>query len=742
MSILSTNRKLIRVGTEYSAGPNIDIQDDVISGKDWTEEIAEASANAYNAATAQIPVPFDPSYISGQIDNKLDTTAFTAWQNGQYATDLQTIEGQISNKLDESSFSEVSGSFYTNDNPSGFITGVDLSPYYTTADANSLSSMLSAAIDYVSANASDDFPHSADEAIQTYQQNSGTYLTEDDIVNKLDISAFTAWSAQEFENDYELSAGEGVKFYEDDELKITRIDVTGGGGGGGDSEVNSFVYDNSATIVDVDTTYQQNSASYLTSHQDISYKLDTTAFSTVSGDFLTAAPADMATTGDVAELAQTISETYQTKGDYLVRSDSANFYPANNPSGFITGVDLSDYYTKDETSGKEELSNAFANVPTPDYEVESYIHNNSASIDGTSTVVQSNSSTWSDVTAYQSNSSTYITAHQSLEGYATTAWVDEQGYITEVNIPESATWNEVSTTVQTNSSNWDDVTNKLDTTSFSDVSGTFLTAVDLTPYQTIEGMTAYQPVGDYATTAEVDTLSSMLSGAIDYVSANAGDEFPVSADEAIQYVQTNSANIDETVTSFQTNSSTYMVEPNLEYNAVNEISGYNGSAIAQYGAEKQWLVHDDTLVHASNSAQYALGVNLSAVAKLLGVDETVLWEGSVNTNNGYLFNLPEPITNFKTVKVYAADLFGWTESIFEFDPSFIGTENRWSHCLDLTFNTRGALITTGTMYNRGIMLTANEASVNSATQISAYGYENNSTGNCSIQKIIGIGRKQ
>ena len=629
MSILSTNRKLIRVGTEYSAGPNIDIQDDVISGKDWTDEIAEASANAYNAATAQIPDPFDPSYISGQIDNKLDTTAFTAWQNGQYATDLQTIEGQISNKLDESAFSSVSSSFYTNDNPSGFITGVDLSPYYTTADANSLSSMFSGAIDYVSANAGDDFPQSADEALQTYQQYSGTYLTENDIVNKLDISAFTAWSAQEFENDYELSAGEGVKFYEDDELKITRIDVTGGGGTGGDPEVNSFVYDNSATIVDVDTSYQAN-----------------------SGTFLTAAPADMATTGDVAELAQTISETYQTKGDYLVRSDSANFYPANNPSGFVTGVDLSDYYTKDETSGKEELSNAFANVPTPDYEVESYIHNNSASLDGTSTVVQSNSSTWSDVTAYQSNSSNYITAHQSLDGYATTAWVDEQGYLTEVSIPESATWNEVSTTVQTNSSNWDNVSNKLDTTAFSTVSGDFLTAVDLTPYQTVEGMTAYQPAGEYATTNELEQVSADITATIPSTAGLASES----------YVQSNSAVLTAMIDEKQDtltfgydeqdrinsiNSSALagggdvpedvMVESAIGYNAVGEISGYGSSAIAQYGAEKQWLVHDDTIVSISNSAQYAFGCNISALQRLMGIDETVLWSGSQTLNNEIAF---------------------------------------------------------------------------------------------------------
>ena len=140
MSILSTNTKLIKAGQDYSAGSGISIDDKVISvtgsfgktysagdnidiynkgeqlyisSKDWTNDISNASANAYNEAVSQIPTPFDPSYISGQVDNKLDTTAFTAWQNGQYSTDLQTIEGQISNKLDESAFVEVSGSFLT-----------------------------------------------------------------------------------------------------------------------------------------------------------------------------------------------------------------------------------------------------------------------------------------------------------------------------------------------------------------------------------------------------------------------------------------------------------------------------------------------------------------------------------------------------------------------------------------------------------------------------------------------------
>ena len=103
------------------------------------------------------------------------------------------------------------------------------------------------------------------------------------------------------------------------------------------------------------STLKSNSSEW----NKVSDKLDTTAFSTISGDFLTASPDNMATTGDVAELAKTISETYQVKGDYLTTAESANFYPSNNPSGFITGVDLSNYYNKTETSSKDELDTAF-----------------------------------------------------------------------------------------------------------------------------------------------------------------------------------------------------------------------------------------------------------------------------------------------------------------------------------------------------------------------------------------------
>jgi len=95
----------------------------------------------------------------------------------------------------------------------------------------------------------------------------------------------------------------------------------------------------------------------------------------------------------------------------------------------------------------------------------------------------------------------------------------------------------------------------------------------------------------------------------------------------------------------------YLPESGVGYNAVNEVSALNGSAIAQYGAEKQWLVTDDTLVHLSNSAQFALGVNLSAVAQLLNIDRTVLFDSVYLSNHTSAATLSEPLSSFDRIEV-------------------------------------------------------------------------------------------
>lgn len=405
MSILSTNTKLIKVGQEYSAGSGISIDDYVISvtgdvggktysageniniyeqdnqlyisGKDWEQDIANASANAYNAATAQIPTPFDPAYLSAQIDNKLNESDFTAWQSGQYSTDLQTIEGQINNKLDSSSFSDVSGNF---------LTAINIPESATWNETSNVVKESSANWD----NTSDLVKESSASWNQgkTYEGISPIVVNNDE--NKVSAETWT------------FSAGSNVSFVDDNVNKITRIDVTAQGG---DAEVNSFVYDNSATILDVDSSYKAN---------------------------------------------------------------SANFYPSNNPSGFITGVDLSNFYTKDETSGKEELANAFANIPAGDTEVNSYVHSHSASIDNTSDLVQANSSTWNDVTVFQSNSGSYLTA-VDLTPYQTTAGMVDYAKASALdNLTND--YDSLSSNVNSNSGTWNDVVNKLYISSYHELS--------------------------------------------------------------------------------------------------------------------------------------------------------------------------------------------------------------------------------------------------------------------------------
>ena len=116
-----------------------------------------------------------------------------------------------------------------------------------------------------------------------------------------------------------------------------------------------------------------------------------------------------------------------------------------------------------------------------DTEVNSYVQNNSATINNITNTVEVNSAQWArndgdsavnEVVRNFSANGTWLTAHQSLDDYATKQWVEDKGYIT---------------------------------------------GVDLTPYQEKSGMTAYQPISSmtsYYTTGDANTLSSFFSGEI------------------------------------------------------------------------------------------------------------------------------------------------------------------------------------------------------------------------------------
>ena len=471
MSILSTNKKLISIGAEYSAGqgidisghiisvvesavganysagPNIDIYDvegqPTISSKDWSSDIADASANAYEQAIAQIPAPQDLSYISAKVDtntsgiNYISSVCLTAHQDW-----TDTIKGASSYSYEQSTsyFDNWVNGQYTGDvtnitNKISALSG-DFSDYYKKTETSSKDE-INDALQYVSANAG-----------KVYEGVSPIVVNNDE--NKVSADTWT------------FSAGSNVSFVDDNVNKITRIDVE------------------------------------LPTPQDLSYisaQVDSAnaGVDYLSGVVITALPSDLATTGDVNDLAQSVSETYQTKGDYAERA-------------FVLSS------IESATSGKL------------------------------------------DVSSFSSVSSDFLT-NDDLNGYATEQWVENKGYLTAVDLSDYAKNSALSSTssflsgaiqyvsanaaadqnvnqaVYTNSSTWNEVTNKLDESAFQDVSGLFLTAIpqeyvvesdipgfisaklDTTAFSTVSGdfLTAHQDISYKLDTTAFEDVSGTFA---------------------------------------------------------------------------------------------------------------------------------------------------------------------------------------------------------------------------------------
>ncbi len=196
----------------------------------------------------------------------------------------------------------------------------------------------------------------------TLYQEKGDYLVNDDISGKLDKSQYAVDSATfltEHQNLDEYATQEWVnnKGFLTEHQPISADEW---------NDVYETVVANSGTW-ETETVWTEdineasnnayNSAvewvknqNYLTEHQDISNKLDTTAFSTVSGSFLTA---------------------HQDISNKMDKSESANFYPmTGNPSRFLTEhQSLDDYATREYVDteigkiGSFEVVDLKENVP-------------------------------------------------------------------------------------------------------------------------------------------------------------------------------------------------------------------------------------------------------------------------------------------------------------------------------------------------------------------------------------------
>ena len=286
--------------------------------------------------------------VSGEITAMIPSTAGLASE--------EYVNSSVSGKLDTTAFSTVSGSFLTahqdlsnyatkdfvNDNIDSATSGLLPTSAYSDTSGNFI----------LKSNSADIINEAS--ALSTGWVSDQNYLVANDITGKQDITGMTAYQVA---GDY-YSASNPSGFVTSGQLSTVSADITAmiptalTGEYLDKASADTLYYginNPSGFITGVDLTPYQTTAGMTAYAQNsaLDDKLDASAFSTVSSTFLTAVPAGYATTGDVNDLAISISETYQVKGDYLTTSDSGNFYTTANESGFITN---------DAITGKQDIT--------------------------------------------------------------------------------------------------------------------------------------------------------------------------------------------------------------------------------------------------------------------------------------------------------------------------------------------------------------------------------------------------
>lgn len=540
------------------------------------------------------------------------------------SADLTELSGKVgelsANKMDKSQSAE----FYPSNNPSGFIGAEGLSEYQSVSGMTAYQEKG----DYYSASNPSGFI--TDAALNVYAK-------------KEELTAYQS------AGDY-YSASNPSGFINSD--AISNMATTG------------FVADVSADITAMIPTAL--TGDYLTKE---------------SADTLYQPIGDYVNQNELSNVSANITAMIPTAmtGNYLDKASADKlYYGIDNPSGFITGVDLTPYQTVTGMTAYQTAGNYYSASNPSGFITNDAITGLQPSGDyATNTQLCAVSST---ITGMIPSGEFELCAGNGIELVD-----DPNAKTTTISVTAQGGNPEVEAEVIAHSANWNTVGDKLDTTAFSNVSGSFLTAVPNT----------------YLQNNDLEITNNKITG-ISGVPLAAGGEVP----EGV------------------------MVESAIGYNAVNEISGYNGSAIAQYGAEKQWLQHDDTLVHASNSAQYALGVNLSAIAKLFGLDETMLWSGDANTGT-----FSENISAFKMVRFHMRD-----------DSCIIGVGTLYTN--DIFSNGNYIVGCAATVWQPGthpvrvLSVSGNLTGFDSRSACFQW-WVNNDGGysDFKVQKVVGIGRK-
>ena len=419
-------------------------------------------------------------------------------------------------------------------------------------------------------------------AQSAYSASIATYDSDGNIITATYLSSHQPISANEWNSSYETvqtnsgSWGGGSI----DTIPIVPISplVTGFSGDSAYMAIESSALNLSAYVPVSAITISNN---YV---QAISGTLISARYARASNNANTAYTANKDSKGN------TITSYYQPKltiagQNNTITAINGSAVGANVPSGFelIAGAniaivdddvnltttisaDLSNYYTKSETSGATELADAFSNIPAGDAEVNSYVQTNSGAIDETVTTVQTNSASWGQgggaatLPISGTDSQSYTSAYYEANGityekedragepdirtlYITPSWitlnatVDEQNYFgfeladDHLALTSQFDPNCVGYVNAESISSWDDTY-----TTYSNNSATYLTA-----HQAISA----NEWNDCYDNVQTNSASWGQGG---------GGSYTGDAQGALDEVYTNSGNWNDTYTNVSTNS--------------------------------------------------------------------------------------------------------------------------------------------------------------------------------------------
>ena len=405
------------------------------------------------------------------VDNTADTisvehrtlcvdSTMNAYNSGSSAVIGVNVAGlDLSSKMDAS----ASSLLYPMDNPSGYITGVDLTPYQLTADMSAYAheSSLSAKLDasassefystsnpsgfltahqslagyatetYVDSAVSGKLDATAYDSAEFYttanpsgfvdsayvesqvsgKQNSGNYISAKGLTQTITNAAGTsaiafgaygagAQSSTEKPGIY-LTGEFGTAYYKDNELNLNRADMkiafNIGGQGPKISSMatgtrHSYMYlfasgQKSGTYSETGIEFKDSGNNTVALYDSSTYGNITSVYDTVSANSASwgQGGVDSAT---VSSIASSYAES--AASSKLDASASSDFYSTANPSGFLTGVDLTPYqltadmsgyyttanesgfidsaYVEGQVSGKQDASAMTAYQPAGDYQ--------------------------------------------------------------------------------------------------------------------------------------------------------------------------------------------------------------------------------------------------------------------------------------------------------------------------------------------------------------------------------------